>query len=254
MSNIRQTLLEITQDILMTGLDSDTVNSISDTEEATQVANIVKNTYFDMVSRRIFPEQKELTKLDSIADSTRPCYLKLPTNVRRLDRFEYNVSEDSNVSYREIMWKDPEEFLDWTRFRDVSDQETTTMLDINGNTSIVIRNNKMPSYFTSFDDEHVVCDAYKSTIDDVLQTSKTRAYVTKMPTFSLEDSFVPDINDVHFRMLVNEAKSTAVAVIQKTINPALAQSARDQKVHTQNDRTRFQDRESLQGFGRKRHR
>jgi hypothetical protein len=45
MATAKMTLLEIVQDVL-NDMDSDEVNSISDTVEATQIANICRSVYY----------------------------------------------------------------------------------------------------------------------------------------------------------------------------------------------------------------
>ena len=47
----KRTLLELTQSIL-NDLDGEAVNSIFDTEEAIQYANVVRDTYFNIVAAR----------------------------------------------------------------------------------------------------------------------------------------------------------------------------------------------------------
>lgn len=248
-NTIQKTLLDIVQEIL-SDLDSDNVNSIADTDEATQVARIVQNTYYDLVANRTIPELEELTKLDSLGDSTRPTYLKLPTDVVRMVRFEYNISEDSDVSFRKIDYKCPEEFLDYITFKNSEDSDTQTMLDINGNTTLLIRNNRMPTCFTSFDDLHVVCDSFDSTVESTLQSSKTRAIVKKIPTFTLSDTYTPDLDSTHFRFLINEAKSTCMATLQRQVNPKIEQTARRQRVFSQNDKLRIGTKNNRVSYGR----
>lgn len=248
---MKLTLLEMVQEILP-DIDGDEVNSIGDTEEATQIAGIIRQTYFNLVAERVLPEHKELTTLDSIADSTRPCYLKLPEDVDQIYRVEYNVADtDGEWSFRHIEWKEPLEFLDLIKTRDLNDSNTTSMLDINGLTTIIIRSNKHPTFYTSFDDEHLVFDSYKSTVDTTLNASKTRAYVSKEPQFTLEDSFTPDLNNKKFRLLVNEAKSLVMATIPKTVNPVVERNARKQRTRTQDDTRRTDKLRSYNGgFGR----
>lgn len=250
-NTIQKTLLDIVQEIV-SDLDSDNVNSISDTDEAYQVARIVQNTYYDLVANRRIPELEELTKLESLADSTRPTYLKLPTNVSSLKRIDYNISDDSNdYSYRNLCYKEPEAFLDWITIKSAEDTNTIVMPDINGNTTLMIRNNKMPTSYTSFDDLHIVCDSYDSSVDSVLQTSKTRALVKIIPTFNLTDTFTPDLDSTHFRFLINEAKSTAMAILHKSVNPKIEQQARRQRVFSQNDIHRAaRNKNSRTGYGR----
>lgn len=248
-SSIQKTLLEIVQEILST-TDSDNVNSISDTEESLQVAKIVQDTYFDLIANREIPEHEELSTLESLADSTRPTYLRMPANARKLCTFDYNVSTTGSVSFREILYKTPDEFLSYLRSRESTDTDTQTMLDINGGTTLIIRNNQMPTYYTSFDDKHIVCDSFRSVTDSVLQTSKTRALVTKVPTFDLIDSAIPDLDDTHLRFLVNEAKSIAYSILTKQVNPKIEQTARRQRVFSQNDKSRIGGYPRINRFGR----
>ena len=56
---MKYTLLEMTQDIL-SNMSSDEVNSISDTTESLQVATIIKQKYFDLISRVNRPEHDQL--------------------------------------------------------------------------------------------------------------------------------------------------------------------------------------------------
>ena len=57
------TLLEMVQSLL-SSLEGDNVNSISDTQEALQVAQVVKDTYFSLISRRYWSFMEFTTVLD----------------------------------------------------------------------------------------------------------------------------------------------------------------------------------------------
>ena len=60
-------LIEYVQDIL-SSMDSDEVNSISDTVESMQVATILKNCYEELVANIELPEEYTLFHLDSSSD------------------------------------------------------------------------------------------------------------------------------------------------------------------------------------------
>ena len=250
-SPIQKTLLEIVQEILIAA-DSDNVNSISDTDESNDVASIVRDVFFDLVARQSIPEHRELIKVTALGDTTRPNYLKLPDNVKRLCKLDYNISTDANdFHYRELQWRDPEEFIKMTSMSfDDSDTTKQVVLDINGSTRLFIRNDKMPHYFTSFDDLHIVCDSFDSGEENTLQEANTRAYAILSPTFTLSDTFVPDLDDAHFRFLVNEAKSTAVSILNKNVSPKVEQAARKARFFSQNKTKRFEENRDLNNFGR----
>ncbi len=93
-----QSLLNMVQNIL-SSLDSDEVNSIGDTVESRQVAQIIENKYYDMVSRGFFPEHNRLLQLDPSLDPTRPTLMFIPAGVSKIwwiKYFDSNVLEGSS--------------------------------------------------------------------------------------------------------------------------------------------------------------
>lgn len=94
------TLLEMTQNILAS-LDSDQVNSISDTVESDQVARIIQNKYYDILSRDNIPEQQMLMQLTASGDSTKPTLMYVPdgvTTIEWLKYFDANPADGLDVS------------------------------------------------------------------------------------------------------------------------------------------------------------
>jgi hypothetical protein len=82
------TLLEIVQDIA-SSLSSDSVNSISDTPESLQIANIVKRTYYDITARAEFPEHYQLFQLTASGSTLQPTVMTCPTGLTRIDWIKY---------------------------------------------------------------------------------------------------------------------------------------------------------------------
>jgi hypothetical protein len=72
------------------------------------------------------------------------------------------------------------------------------------------QNNKHPEYYTLFDDYTVVFDSYQSEVDTTLDKAKTKGYGEKEPgDFLLEDSFIPDLDEKQFALLLSESKALA---------------------------------------------
>ena len=90
------TLLYMVQDIL-NDLNSDPVNSINDTPEALQVAQILQTTYYNLISNRNWPQEKRTFALDSLGDSAKPNYLKLPTGCKELISLNYDQKKSSSA-------------------------------------------------------------------------------------------------------------------------------------------------------------
>ena len=77
------TLLQMTQDIL-NDMDSDPVNSIDDTDESIQVAQIVKTTYFNITSQRDWPFLRTLSALTGLGDTNNPTKMQIPTTSNKI--------------------------------------------------------------------------------------------------------------------------------------------------------------------------
>jgi hypothetical protein len=111
----------------------------------------------------------------------------------------------------------------------------TVSADIPSGTELVFINDKMPSYYTSFDDNLVILDSFDASIESNLQESKTRAYGTVYPNFSIDDSFVPEVDDTLLPYLLAEAKSTCFSLFKSGSVPNVEQAARRLKSFVQND-------------------
>ena len=85
---MKLTLLDYVQTIL-SSLESDEVNSISDTPESMQVANIVKQTYYNIIARSDLPEHKQLINLNPSLDETQPVVMNIPAGVHKIYWLKY---------------------------------------------------------------------------------------------------------------------------------------------------------------------
>ena len=243
---MKRTLLQIVQNIL-SDMDSEDVNSISDSIEAEQIASVVRDVYYNMVSTRMIPEHQELIKLVSLSDSTRPTHFKVPDSVKRIDFIRYNVSTDSDIEFREIQYIEPLLFL--TLHQDGTNVDT--VYDVNGSTPLLVRNDQMPTYYTSFDDLHIVMDSYKSDTDQILAENKTQALGHKIPTFTISDNFTPDLDEVLFPYLIAESKSTCFSLFKSGVDQKIEQAARRQKSYMQSDMYRVKKENKRPYYGRR---
>jgi hypothetical protein len=244
------TVLEMVQKVL-DSLDGDEVNSISDTVESMKVANTLEDVFYNMVTNGDIPEHKGLLQLEALGNSAMPNYLRLPADVSRIESVRYNMSDDTRVEYKPVHYLIPEEFITRMVSLDSTEATVTSVTDPTGPT-ILCRNDKMPEYWTSFDDEYMVFDSYDSDIDDTLQESKSLVLGRTVPSFSKTDDFVPDIDDNLFPWLLNEAKSWASLESKQQPHQKAEQQSRRQKVFYQHERNRFdQVKDSGPDYGRR---
>ncbi len=219
------TLLEIVNDIL-NDLESDKVNSIDDTVEADQVAQIVKTSYFEMMGNRNWPHLKKIVQLDASGTLSRPNYLKLPENLKELSfvKYETQKATETRILLSDIHYKEPEDFLRYISQRNSDNANILEIIDFSG-TRLLIQNDIAPRYWTSFDDVWIVTDAYDAAVDDTLKKDKSQciAYIT--PSWSMTDSFIPDLPVNAFPALIEESKSTAFFVMKQMANQKAEQKA-----------------------------
>jgi hypothetical protein len=70
-------------------MSSDEVNSIGDTSESLQIANIIEQVYYNMAARGNLPEHNGLFQLTSSGNVLQPTLMQVPDNVTRIDWIEY---------------------------------------------------------------------------------------------------------------------------------------------------------------------
>lgn len=232
------TLLEMVQDILG-AMESDVVNSVTDTEQAKLVANEIRNVYYQLVAQKDTPEHEELTQLEALSDTDKPNYLKIPAGYKdiRAIRYDHSGSIGGDPEMKLLKYLHPEDFLRKVLTKDTED--TILVTDFSGS-QMYIKNTVHPTYWTSFDDEHIVTDAYKGSLESTLQQSRSLALSTKLPTFSVSnDAFVPDLDEHLFPLLLAEAKSTAMVNIKQLENRKVEQQVREQKINRRRYKSNF---------------
>jgi hypothetical protein len=222
---MKMTLLEIVQDIL-SDMDSDEVNSISDTAESEQVAQIVKSTFYAQMNTRNWPHTRKLIALEASGNIALPTHTKLADAVKELISVSYNCAKlgDTKRSYKNIKYLDPDDFLRMTNRRNSDEANIDIIVDPTG-IELLIRNDQAPTYLTSFDDVTIVFDSYDAAVDDTIQNSKVQAMGYVIPTWETSDDFIPDMPDEGFTVLLEEAKSRASFKLKQTADQKAEQEA-----------------------------
>ncbi len=226
----KPTLLQIVQEIL-SDMDSDIINSIDDTDEAAQVAQIVKSTYDAMISGKNWPHTKRLINLAAYSDNMLPTHMLVVDDIKEMISIYYDKKKngETRLNYLEVNWLDPDDFLRYINRRNSDDDNTMTVTDPSG-VILLITTNKAPTYYTSFDDTTIVMDSYDSEVDNTIQTSKTQARAYVNPELIIEDDTVPDLPREAFSALIEEAKSKSMFKLkQMSDTKAEQESVRQRK-------------------------
>lgn len=243
------TVLDMVQDIL-NDMDSDEVNSITDTLESIQVAQIIKTTYFEILSHGEWPHLRDLLRLSFIGSATQPTHFKIPDDVQELEWIKYNTKKlsDTKDRYTDIDFLDPSDFMTLLNQRNSSDANIVQVQE--NNVTLLILNNKAPQYWTSFDDSTIIFDSFDSDLGATMLAASTQAYATREPVFTIADTFTPDLPSKVFPFLLSEAKSVAFNAL-KGPNAKEEQRARRQKARLSHDRWRTAGSITFPHYGRK---
>ncbi len=225
---MRTTLLQMVQSIL-SDMDSEAVNSISDTVEAQQIGSVIEDVYYNIIAAREIPEHNKLLSLTALSNSAKPTHFKYPDRTKVINRVDYNVGTIADKDFREIIFVDPMTFVDRM------DESGLLVETFDGAVDIYVLNDTAPSYYTSFDDEYIIMNAYEADKEATLQADKTRAWGSTYPTFSQTDSFEPDLDNTLMPLLLAEAKSTCMSLFKGGPDPKIDQAARRLKSYVQND-------------------
>lgn len=245
------TLLDIVQSIL-NDMDGDEVNAIADTIEATQVAQIVKDTYFEIMGSRHWPHLDQLIQLTSATATTAPTTMATTDAWNGIEWVKYNVrkSADTYDIYKDIIYLTPKEFTDLTNQRKSSETDVDT-ITYTGTLPLFIFNDVAPTYWTTFDDETLVFDAYDAAVETNLQNSKSQCWGNVEATWVHTDVAVPDLPSKAFAYLLSEAKSTASSALRQAGNAKEEQKSRRQRVFLARDKWRVSGGMQFPNYGRK---
>lgn len=245
-------LLALTQDILSV-MDGDEVNSISDTEESEQVAKIIVRTYNAMVSDSAWAHTRRGLTLVPRSDTDFPSHMSLADNVKEFTFINYDKRKvgETRANYQQVKWKEPDDFLRYTNLRDSTSSYCQTVTDDSG-IKLFILNNKAPEYYTSFDDTNIVFDSFDSAVDATLQESKVQAMGFIVPTLSLTDDSVIELPVDAISAFTEEATKKCQWWVRQFEDPVAEQESKRQRSNLSRKQWRVNGGIHYPDYGRKR--
>lgn len=255
---MKYTLLQMVQSILIS-MGSDEVTAITDTVEATDVANIVRDNYVNIVSHINAPENYTLFELTETSSSS-PTKMSLPSGFDSLIWLKYNAvaSGDTAPNFKDIEYKDLKDFIDMSYHLNTEDSNVGTYdITISSDTiTVLYQNDRAPMYYTTYNDGTILFDAYDSAVETYLKKTKTIAYGLQIPSFTISDAFVPTLDEHLFPLLLNESKAQCFAEIKQMSNANAERKAKRSWINSQKTKrniNREYDRlAAVPNYGRKR--
>lgn len=237
---MNKTLLEISQ-IILSSMDSDEVNSISDSIESQQLGLILESVFYDIATDLDLPQFETLLELNASLDTSKPCLMTVPTSTARVSWIKYDNAEvrDSYKDYKDVCFLPFREFIEkQLALREETADVGEMAVTLNGEThSVLFRTDRHPQYYTTVNQNQLLFDAYKSDVDSTLQKSKTMAMGWVYPLWQMEDDFIPPLEPQQFSYFINRAKTRAFNEIKQQANAESAQESRRQKIVLQKRKT-----------------
>lgn len=233
---MKRTVLDYTQTIL-SALSSDEVNSIGDTTESMQVAEILKTSYFNVIARSELPNQKVPFQLVASNDILEPVLMFIPENIKTVEWIKYFDSTSSMYNYVTIL--PIQQFSDFVNGYNVTDANVSTLNFTQGGETFRFnyKDDTRPRYCTVISNYYVIFDSYDATVDSTLQESNTMCFGLSTPIWLMEDDFIPVLDEQQVPLLLNEAKSLAFLELKQIMHSKAEQEAKRQWNTLQKDKS-----------------
>jgi hypothetical protein len=180
----------------------------------------------NILGRGNLPEHNKLFTLTASNDGDQPTLMYKPENVAKIEWIKYDGAEDAEgAEYSYVTILPVAQFSDMTHQLNPEDEDVGS-LNLNDHT-FYFKNNSKPTYCTIVNDYFIIFDSFNENVDSTLQESKTLCYGRVVPSFQMTDSFIPDLDDNQFPLLLNEATAWAFLELKQASHDlALLESRR----------------------------
>lgn len=213
-------------------VNADKVDSINDTDESFKIATIIKETYEEMILSKEIQTALELFQLQSSSNASAKTCLIIPDEALTLDIVKY-THKDGKIYSPQYM--EPMEFIDWTLGADTTLPVVETVTDAESGAVYNIRTDKDPSYYTIISGKYLIFDSYNSEFESTLQGRHCICYGHTLPAFEMKDTFVPDLQEQQFPILLSRAKTAADMELRGNLNQIEYDKGRKLFINTTNN-------------------
>lgn len=167
-----------------------------------------------------------------------------------------NILGTPSPIYKYVTLLPTQQFLDMVNNFNLNDSNVQSFTFTEGANSfnLYYKNDSQPNYATVIENFYFIFDSFDSTQDSTLQASKTLCSGQTIPTFTMQDSFIPDLDDYQFPLLLSESKSLAFFELKQMIHQKAEQENKRQWSQVQKNKS-VDDKPShfdqLPDFGRR---
>lgn len=228
---IRYSLLDVVQRAL-SSMDSDEVNSISDTTESLQAAMCAESAYNDIIQYSQPPETYKVFGLTASTNILYPIVMYRPLGFESIDWIKYRRTIADATDGR-LYWTllTPILFDEFLKRQDGlnTDDPNTAQMDLvlpDTTLQILYYTDRSPDYYTTFDDNTILFNSIDTGVDNTLQNSKTLCYGKYSTQFLMIDAFTPAFDSGVHQIWLHETIALCSAQMRQVTNTKAEKSAR----------------------------
>lgn len=206
---MKLTLLQVVQSVL-SAMEADSVNSISDTFESAAVTRVAEEVYYELINKSDWPRLEQMARLQGMSDNSSPTTLRVPENVKYVKAFWYDN--------KELIYKSPEDFIRYLNEQSI-DPANQVLTALPNGIEFPVRNNTAPTYFTMFENSYIVTDSFDKVDGSTLHASRSYLTGNIIPTFYTDDAFVPDLEPGMFTTYLAMVKRASFLYLRREASP-----------------------------------
>lgn len=247
------TLLEMTQNIL-SDMEEDYVTSYTDTVSSQAVAEIIKNTYDNIISGRDWPHLYKMFQLFASSTNT-PTRMTIPDNVMSIKWIKYNKLRlnETRDRFTEIPFVEPGKFTAICDARNNGEDNVSWVMDPDSSIRLAVYNDRQPTMYTSFSEQAVTFDGYYAAVEDGprMYSANTACYGMIYPDIVMSDTLYFPLPVDAYQMLLEEAKSTAFLTLKQMPNQKAEQHSVTQRRRMSQQSWKIRNGITFPDYGRK---
>lgn len=236
---MKMTLLQMVKSI-MSDMDSDAVDHVTDTVESGQVASTIRDVYYQMITNQVIPEEETLGNMLTVDLLSFPGalnYLETPEFVDEVLWIKYDVIKAGDTTERmtEIKYVNPHWFMTQVNLNPSDGSNVVEVTDPTSGIPYFVLNDQAPTCYTSFDDTYIAFNQFDQGVDTVQVLGEKSQTMFKIPPdFDITlDDFTPVMDANLFPFLLAEAKSTCFVNLKQQANPKVEKQSREQRIRVQ---------------------